>query len=262
MDVAIKTVIDGLPFVWQASGDFAWGEGGPLCRLAEDRLLPGLGEDGYRIVDLPSGCAELVAAHVAELLGCAPEALADYHQGTDAAEHERLIRKTRELRFADLRIEPQMFTAFFGSTLGLRLSEILPLLGRDHVQLRVNRPGSTDYNPPHRDAAFAAYSNALNVWIPVAGVDARTSLPIFPGSHCIAEAECWQTETGAVSIAGRRYSVPAIARLRQGPLEMIRTSVGFGQALLFTPCLIHGLAVNRSGSHTRMALELRLEVTG
>jgi ectoine hydroxylase-related dioxygenase (phytanoyl-CoA dioxygenase family) len=41
---------------------------------------------------------------------------------------------------------------------------------------------------------------------------------------------------------------------------MSRTSVRFGQALLFTPCLIHGLAMNNSGTHTRMALELRLEV--
>jgi hypothetical protein len=196
MDIAIETVIDGQPFVWQASGDFAWGAGGPLCRIREDRLLPTLGEEGYRIVDLPTGYAELVAARVAKFLGFTPATLPDYHRRTDATEHERLIQKTRELRFADLRIAPQMFTAFFGASLGLRLSDILPLLGRDHVQLRINRPGSTDYNPPHRDAAFPAYSNALNVWIPVTGVDERTSLPILPGSHRIPEAECWQTETG------------------------------------------------------------------
>lgn len=153
-----------------------------------------------------------------------------------------------------------MLVAFFERTLGLRFSEVLPALGRDHVQLRINRPGSTDYNPPHRDAAFPAYCDALNVWIPIVGVDARTSLPVVPGSHSIAERECWQTETDGAVIAGRRYQVPAIAWLRNGPLKMIRTSVALGQALLFTPYLIHGLAVNNSGNRTRMALELRLQV--
>jgi hypothetical protein len=260
MDIEIETIIDGQPFVWYAGGEFAWGKGAPLCRLAKDPLLPRLGRDGYRIVDLPAGCAELTAARVAELFNCGTNTLETYHQRIDDAGHEKLIEKTRELRFADLRTEPQTFTSLFGGMLGVRLSEILPALGRDRVQLRINRPGSTDYNPPHRDAALSIYRNSLNVWIPIAGVDARTSLPIVPGSHRIAEQECWQTEAGRAVIAGRRYQVPAIARLREGRLEMIRASVVFGQALLFTPCLIHGLAVNNSGTRTRMALELRLEV--
>jgi ectoine hydroxylase-related dioxygenase (phytanoyl-CoA dioxygenase family) len=141
----------------------------------------------------------------------------------------------------------------------VRLSETVAALGRDHVQLRINRPDSTDYNPPHRDGSLPIWANALNVWIPVAGVDELTSLPIAPGSHRVAEEACWQTEAGGVAIRGRQYRVPAIARLRRGPLDMIRTTVAFGQALLFTPFLIHGLAVNQS-NRTRMALELRLDV--
>jgi hypothetical protein len=260
MNLEVETAIDGETFCWQVSRDFAWGEGGPLCRVTDDPLLPELGAGGYRIVDLPAGCAELAAAAVAGLLGCGTAALNGYHRRVDESGHQTLIEKARELRFADLRLEPEMFTSLFGDILRVRLSEVLTVLGRDHVQLRINRPGSTDYNPPHRDAAFPAYKNALNVWMPIAAVDATTSLPVMPGSHRVAEHECWQTEPGGAVLGGRRYSVPAIAWLRHGPLEMVRAPVVFGQALLFTPYLIHGLAVNGSGARTRMALELRLEV--
>ena len=87
----IKTIIDGQPFLWHASGDFRWGEGGQLCRLADDPLLPRLGEDGYRTVDLPSGCAELLAARVAELLNL--DRLEMYHGRIDDAGHEQAIHK-------------------------------------------------------------------------------------------------------------------------------------------------------------------------
>ena len=262
MDTAIETLIDGRPFAWRAEGEFAWGEGPALCRLDRDPLLPGLGALGFRVVDLPAGCADELADRTAALLGCARAELAEsYHRQVDEAGHLATIEKTRELRFRDLAIAPQPMIEGFAAALGVRLSPNVPVLGHDHVILRLNRPGSSDYNPPHRDGALAIWANTLNVWIPITGVDGRTSLPVVPGSHRIAESECWQTEPGGAAIGGRPYRVPAIAWLRAGPLQMVRAAVSFGQALLFTPYLIHGLAVNRS-DHTRIALELRLGVTG
>jgi hypothetical protein len=257
----IETLIDGKPFVWRATGEFAWGAGPPSCRPDRDPLLPGLGIDGCRIVDLPPGCFELMGARAAAIVGCRTiEMLESYHLNVDDTRHIEIIEKTRELRFHDLGITPRLFTVLFGEALDVCLSEILPGLGRDHVQLRINRPGSTDYNPPHRDASLPVWETALNVWIPIAGVDNLTSLPLVPGSHLVAEEECWQTKPGGAAIGGRRYRVPVIARLRQGPLRMVRSRVTFGQALLFTPHRIHGLAVR--GARTRMALELRLAVLG
>jgi ectoine hydroxylase-related dioxygenase (phytanoyl-CoA dioxygenase family) len=241
------------------AGDFAWGKGGPLCRIDRDPLLPRLGSDGYIIVDLPAGYAELVANRIAALLGYdRADALESYHRRVDPERHQQIIEKTRELRFADLGINPEMFAGFFREV--VPLSADLPVLGRDHVQLRINRPGTTDYNPPHRDAALPLWANALNVWMPIAGVDATTSLPVLPGSHRLAEAECWQTKPGGAVIGNRPYRVPAVARLRHGALHMVRAKVVFGQALVFTPYLIHGLAVNQSNDRTRSALELRFEV--
>jgi hypothetical protein len=260
MECDIETSIDGTPFVWRVDGDFASGRGPALCRIDRDRLLPGLGSEGYRIIDLPAGWAEQMGERAAAQLGCEHrELLPSYHLNIDEARHLQRIEKTRELRLRDFTIRPPCLAELLGERLGVRLTAEVAALGRDHVQLRINRPASTDYNPPHRDGSLPIWANTVNVWIPIAGVDELTSLPIVPGSHRVAEAECWQTRPGGAVIRGRRYHVPAIARLRQRPLEMVRTPVAFGQALVFTPYLIHGLAVNQS-AHTRMALELRLEI--
>ena len=61
-------------------------------------------------------------------------------------------------------------------------------------------------------------------------------------------------------MGGNPYRVPAIGRLRSGPLRMVRAPVRSGQALIFTPYLIHGLAFNQSNQKTRMALELRFNI--
>lgn len=258
MEHQVETLIDGEPTVWSVEGDFAWGSGGTLCRLEDDPLLPALGDAGYRIEKLAPGTAEMIRDRIAALLGFeSPEMLSRYHEGVDDAGHMRTIEMTRELRFRHLGLESGDFIKTFEDIVGVRLSAVLPLIGSDHVQVRINRPGTTDYNPPHRDGSLPVFENTLNIWIPVAEVDETTSLPIVPGSHGIPEADCWQTAPGGAVIRGRPYRVPAIARSRQGPLEMLRAPVKFGEALIFTPYLIHGLAINRKPDRTRMALELR-----
>lgn len=261
LESVVNTFIDNKPFEWTVSGDLAWGNGGPLCHSEDDPVARRLGDCGYTVAEMPSGCAELAAERVAAILGFNETAsLETYHLQATTESHQRVIQQTRELRFMDLGIDPNLFTSFFSDALGLPLSATIPVLGRDHIQLRINRPGSTDFNPPHRDAALPVWANSMNVWIPIAGVDHRTSLPIIPGSHNFAESDCWQTGPGGAVIGGNRYRVPAITNLRGSPLQMIRTGVKFGQALIFTPYLIHGLAANQSIDRTRLALELRFEV--
>jgi hypothetical protein len=260
METEIETVIDGRAFRWRAEGKFAWGSGPPLCRLERDRVSAALGPEGYRVVELPQGCAERLAETAAVLLGYRHrDQLTSYHTDVDEAGHLATVERTTRLRLKEFAVAPGCLAGLFGAILGIPLSETVAALGRDYVILRINRPHSTDYNPPHRDGSLAVWARSVNIWIPVAGVDRQTSLPLFPGSHRVAESECLQTGPGGVAIAGRRYHVPAIACLRSGALRMTRASVAFGQALMFTPYLIHGLAVNES-RQTRMSLELRLEV--
>ena len=56
----IETLIDGRPFSWAVQGEFSWGSGGPLCQVESDPLLPMLGAQGYRVIDLPPGTADRI----------------------------------------------------------------------------------------------------------------------------------------------------------------------------------------------------------
>jgi hypothetical protein len=258
----IETLIDGRPFSWAVTGEFSWGSGGPLCQVESDPLLPVLGTEGYRVIDLPAGTAERIkkcAQSLPHLAGLSD--LEQYHAWVRSeTDHQQIIRVSCDLRFSQLGLDAKEFTRYFAAIVGVPLSPVLPILDKDVVQLRINRPGSTDYNPPHRDGSLPHLAPTLNVWIPVAGVDETTSLPIVPGSHAISEEDCWQTQPGGATLGGNPYRVPAVGRLRNGPLRMVRAPVRFGQALIFTPYLIHGLAFNQSSTKTRMALELRFHI--
>jgi hypothetical protein len=252
--------MNGEPLAWKVAGSFDWGQGPALCPSVGYPLATSFGSDGYRVVDVGDDVCATLRDGVARILGVPVDELSSYHRQVSDTEHMRIIDRSRELRFADFGIDATVITDLFEGFSGVRLSPVLPALGRDHVQLRINRPGSTDFNPPHRDAALPAYVNCMNIWLPIAAVDERTSLGIVPGSHQIAESDCWQTARGGATIDGKLYRVPAIAKLRQGALQMIRAPVRYGQALIFTPYLIHGLAVNNTRDRTRMALEFRFEL--
>jgi Phytanoyl-CoA dioxygenase (PhyH) len=262
MTQQIETLIDGQPFSWAVKGEFSWGSGGPLCQTRSDPFLPVLGAEGYRVIDLPAGTAKRIkerAQSLPQLEGLTD--LEKYHEWVKSeADHLKIVQVSCDLRFSQLGLDAKEFTQYFADIAGVPLSPVLPILDKDVVQLRINRPGSTDYNPPHRDGSLPHLAPTLNVWIPVVGVDEATSLPILPGSHAIAEEDCWQTQPGGATLGGNPYRVPAIGRLRSGPLRMVRAPVRFGQALIFTPYLIHGLAFNQSETTTRMALEMRFNI--
>ena len=80
---------------------------------------------------------------------------------------------------------------------------------------------------------------------------------MLPGSHLLPENEILRTESKGAKINGNTYYVPCILKTGAGDLKMIRPNPSEGEALLFSPFLIHGAAVNRS-EHTRVSMELRL----
>ncbi len=98
----------------------------------------------------------------------------------------------------------------------------------------------------------------MNVWIPVAGSDENSSLPVVPASHLIREEALIRTAARSAKISGNTYMVPCISKIHDRIPEMTRPNPQPGQALIFTPFLIHGAAFNTNVDATRMALELRL----
>ena len=96
----------------------------------------------------------------------------------------------------------------------------------------------------------------LNFWIPIAGVTNRTSLPIAPKSHKLNENTILRTFEGGF-LEGNKYRVRMIKSWNGGN-ELYRSKVKYGEVLMFSGHLIHGMGVNNEEDITRVALEFRL----
>jgi hypothetical protein len=121
---------------------------------------------------------------------------------------------------------------------------------------RVVRPLSRDNNPLHRDVWLEDYDNCINLYIPVAGSNERSSLILFPGSHLWSESRVERTVSGA-EINDIKFNVPAVTNI-QGDYTIERPDPLRNEVLVFSPYLIHGGAVNLNTDSTRISIELRL----
>ncbi|HSZ25341.1 MAG TPA: phytanoyl-CoA dioxygenase family protein [Cytophagaceae bacterium] len=173
------------------------------------------------------------------------------------AQHQSVIEKTRFLTFADFNFDMEKLVDKFSKIVGKKIQKMNPKLPEEIVILRINRPSSLDINPFHRDGYLSIWENVLNVWIPVAGCTEKSSLPVIPGSHYWNEKDILRTRAKGARIQDLSYHVPAIVSYKDG-LHAVCPNPRYGQALLFTPFLIHGAALNRQKDVTRVSLELRL----
>ncbi len=121
---------------------------------------------------------------------------------------------------------------------------------------RVIRPKQSDNNPLHRDVWLEDYSDCINLYIPVAGSNAQSSLILISGSHRWKESAVERTVGGA-RINGQKFNVPAVTQLRIDH-EFVRPDPAANEVLVFSPYLIHGGAVNLNEDITRISIELRL----
>jgi hypothetical protein len=189
--------------------------------------------------------------------------LEKYHQiVTSDADHYKVVGKTRDLFPEDFEFPIDEIIPKFEKILGIPLTDIDPFDGSKlHIIIRINRPLSTDFNPPHKDI-YEGVDNQdnipqfVNLWIPIAGVTENSSLPIVPFSHLIPENKILRTFEGAM-VEGKKYHVRMI-REWDGSTSLERAKVDYGQVLFFTSHLVHGLAVNEETDTTRVAFEFRL----
>lgn len=182
-------------------------------------------------------------------------------------EHLKVVSKTRDLFSEDFNFPIMEMIPKFEKFLNFKLTNINPKNKQNvHIIVRVNRPNSPDYNPPHKDM-YEAYDGInnngvsyfpqfVNFWIPIAGVTKKTSLPIAPKSHLVPENLISRTNDGA-TLEGGKYRVRLIKDWN-GSNELIRTDVTYGEMLVFSSHLIHGLGMNEEDDLTRVALEFRL----
>ena len=225
---------------------------------------------GYAVVPgLPAPIQQMLQAGLAELLrealraaGCsvAPDFdITHYHHavGDDPARHLAVIAQTKSYDLSRLPIAPALLEGLVSAACGQPVRAHNPHAREAVFHLRIVRPNRADQNPLHRDAWLPRYHDALNIYLPVAGSTARSSLTLVPGSHHWPENTVERTEGGAI-YHGVLYTVPGVLRPVR-PLQIIRPNPGPDEVLVFSPYLLHGAAANLNDDATRISLEMRHE---
>lgn len=183
--------------------------------------------------------------------------LKNYHKVVSDDQHEMVIRQTRNINFESLEFDFDGCVQRVSNICGFPLSLKNSKLDKDFVIVRISRPHRDDFNPPHKDGYLDVWERTVNLWIPVDGCSSLSNLGIMPGSHLMPESQIVRTSGGA-QYNGKKYHVPAIVSCQNKDIHFIRPDVPYGSALIFSPLLIHGCAVNFSNDETRVSLEGRV----
>lgn len=271
MNKKCSVYIDKKTFEFNVEGEFFWGEKSLLFKK-ENSIISKMiwKDDGFTIVKAffedeflklkESVRNNIVRAIQLSGLDCDEKSftLDKYHEIVNTNElHNSVINITRNLENCDFDFNIDLLVERFGEILGYKLTAWIEELAKSHIQIRISRPNSLDINPPHRDGYLSYWEDIINVWIPIEGCNKYSSLPVLPGSHLIRENEILRTKSKGATINGNIYYVPCILETKKGILKMIRPNPMQGEALIFTPFLIHGAAINTNKNITRVSLELR-----
>lgn len=263
--------IDDEPFQFEVEGDFFWGKK-VLLYPKEDNVLSKVKwqNKGFKTVSafekdefskLKKSIKKIILSALKENGVRVDEDnfnLTNYHKyvTTDLL-HNKVINITRNLEVSDFDFDIEILAKRFGDILGYELTSWVEELQKSHIQIRISRPNSLDINPPHRDGYLSYWEDIVNVWLPIEGCNHKSSLPVLPGSHLLPEDKILRTESKGAKINGNVYYVPCILETKSGAMKMVRPNPQEGEALLFSPFLIHGSAVNQNDNTTRVSLELR-----
>jgi hypothetical protein len=183
--------------------------------------------------------------------------LNQYHTlAKDLNQHLRGVEQTKLIPLEKFPIPVGLLEERISAICGVPLEVRNPYDGQKVFHFRVIRPQQWDNNPLHRDIWLPDYRDCINLYIPIAGSNERSSLIIIPGSHLWAESRIERTDSGAV-INGVKYNVPAVTSIK-GTYTIDRPNPGVNEVLVFSPYLIHGGAVNLNKDETRISIEIRL----
>lgn len=220
-------------------------------------VLPGLPAPYHTALQL--GLAELLRAalRTAGVPVAADFEITQYHHviGDDPARHLAVIAQTKEFQHSQFPISLAVMEAYLSAACGQAISAYNYHSDERVFHLRIVRPGRADHNPLHRDVWLPEYRDGLNIYLPVAGSTARSSLTLVPGSHHWPENTVERTAGGAI-YHGVPYTVPGVLRPTR-ELDIIRPNPDPDEVLVFSPYLLHGAAANLNEDATRVSLEMR-----
>ncbi len=263
--------INNKPFSFEVEGDFYWGE--PINTFINKNNIISKTKwvnDGYTIVNNFFDRNEFlilqneVKKNIIKALRLNNVdfddnqfKLENYHKIIkEEYQHQNIIKFTRNLTEKDFEFDLNKLLSRAEDILNYKLSAYVKEIKKVHIQIRVVRPKSLDINPPHKDGYLDCWKDIINIWLPIAGSNKETSLPLLPGSHLWPESEIFRTTNKGAKIKGLPYHVPCILKTSKGKIKMIRPNPIEGDAIFFTPFLIHGAGFNNS-CNTRFGMELR-----
>ena len=257
--------VGATPLQYQVEGVRSYGAHHVLFEQDEDLLAHASWRDqGYVVAPFLEGNQgqDLLAGLKSLFLSILPAPdsfeLSDYHRYLGLGfDHLEVIQKIRG--GFSLRRFPGNLRAMedrVSEICGTELTVWHPVELMQVFFIRIVRPQvSVDYNPPHRDVWLDRLRNAVNIYLPIAGSNELSSLPIVPGSHLWPESEVERTCNGS-QVNGVKYQVSAVTGAVR-PIQMVMPNPGMKEILVFTPYVIHGGGANMNKDQTRMSLEMR-----
>ena len=210
---------------------------------------------------LVSGVQELIAREMSSFVDPAMQSsfrLENYHNFVETDErHLGLVNRTREgFPLVDLPVDLPLLEARLSEICGAEITAANPKFKSQIFFIRIIRPaGKPDNNPPHRDVWLNYYRSCINIYVPLAGSNELSSLPMVAGSHLWKESEIQRTIAGA-KVQGVAYRVPSVTEAKR-PLVFVRPNPKPNEMIVFSPYLIHGGGVNLNSDQTRVSLEMR-----
>lgn len=189
--------------------------------------------------------------------------LEKYHEFVkDDNDHFKIVSQTRDLFTKDFLFDIDYLIPKLENVLNIKITDYDEVNDyKAHIIVRINRPHSSDFNPPHKDM-YEHYDGEkyipkfVNFWIPVCGVSKDSVLPICPKSHLIPESEILRTTHGS-NVNNNKYRVRLI-KSWGGSNQLVKPTVNYSEVLIFSSHLVHGLSMNEQNDITRVALEFRL----
>jgi hypothetical protein len=265
----MKYTVDHTALSYEVAGPRAWGDERVLLNEAADLTAATTwSAAGFSIERLFDAATYSTFTHNARSLlleswrksGLAVDDdfdLEKYHtQVPDFEAHRKAIERTKLLSTKDFPVPVRRVEDRISDLCRVALVAKNPFDGQSIFHFRVIRPRQADNNPLHRDVWLEDYDDCINLYIPIAGSNAQSSLILIPGSHRWPESRIEKTVEGA-QINGVRFNVPGVTDIR-GPYEVTRPNPGANEVLIFSPYLIHGGAVNLNQDQTRISIEMRL----
>ncbi|HEY5745299.1 MAG TPA: hypothetical protein VIU12_04400 [Chryseolinea sp.] len=265
----MKYTVNNTDLSYEVTGPRAWGDERVLLNEAVDlTAATPWGATGFSIEQLFDAATYSTFMHNTRMLLLkswreAGLALGDdfdleqYHTLVpDFDGHLKAIEKTKLLFTKDFPVPVRMVEDRISDLCHVPLIAKNPFDGQSIFHFRVIRPRQADNNPLHRDVWLEDYDDCINLYIPIAGSNAQSSLILVPGSHRWPESRIEKTVEGAV-INGVRFNVPGVTDIH-GPYQVKRPDPGLNEVLIFSPYLIHGGAINLNQDQTRISIEMRL----